>query len=318
MMHLAPVLLTILVSASNLLAFQDDGVGLRIIVVGSESEARNLRARAVAGERFDQLAAAHSTDVSAASGGYIGTVSTSDLSSGYQNALSGLAPGQISPVAQVGGEYVLLQPLDSGESNWLEHTEAGLRALDLGRVDEAEVRLAEALEQAREFGPADYRLNLSLNTLGGIHRLRGNFDEAARLYRAALEVTQRAVGPNHPDLAASLATLGRLYQEQGAYTEAEAAFGRAQAILVDAFGPNHPNVAMGLNDLARLRHSMGNFARAESLYQVALSILEQASGPNDSVVAQTLDELAALLREMGRDADAAQVEARGASIRDGQ
>jgi tetratricopeptide (TPR) repeat protein len=296
-------------------AFQDAGVGLRIIVVDTESEAASIRARAVEGEPFDALALAYSTDPSGPSGGYLGTLRVADLATGYQTAIRGLGPGQISPVTLIGNDYVLLQVLSEAESNWITRTASGLQAFEEGRFEDAEVQLTQAVRDAASLGEADYRLNVALSTLAGVHRARENYREAERLYRQALEVIERAVGANDPDYATGLANLARLFREEGNYAVAETLLDQSQTILVDAFGPNHPNVALGFTNLARLRRAQGNFDRAESLYAVALSILEQALGPDAPAVADTLYETAALIREAGRPAEASALETRAAAIR---
>lgn len=300
------------------LAGAQTGVGLRLIVVPTEAQAVELRGRALSGEPFDQLALAYSTDPSRDGGGYIGAVTVGDLSQAYQDALEGLAPGEISPVAHVGSDYILLQMLSETETGWLTATEAGMQALDSGRFPEARTQLEEALQRAEAFPAGDYRLNVTLGLLANLARVQGNIADAERYYQRAIELTERTQDRVHPDTAVSLSNLGLLYLDEGKYAEAGDYLNQAQDILVDLFGPNDPNVALGFNDLARLRQAEGDYMRAESLYEVALSILEQSVGPDDLAVADTLDGLSALLRLSGRDGEASQADARAQSIRDSQ
>jgi len=289
--------------------------GLRIIVVGAESDAIEIWSRATQGQSFEELAVLYSTDPSAEAGGYLGIVQLSDLSAGYRQALSGLTAGQISPVTRTGQSFVILQMLGLEESRWIEYTDAGLIALGEGRTGDAEAQLERAVAEAEKMGPGDYRLNVSLSTLGGVYRAVGNYDEAERLYRRALGVIESAVGTGHPDYATGLGNLARVFREKGDFPAAEAMLEQAQDILVASLGPNNPNVAVGLTNLARLRRAEGNLDRAESLFEVALSIFEQALGPNDPILADTLEELAAVVEEAGRTADASRMTTRAASIR---
>jgi len=299
-------------------AAQADEVGLRVIVVDTEARAIDLWTRVQAGEPFAELASEYSTDPTRTSGGFLGTVRLADLSPAYRQALEGLVRGQVSPVTRIGRQYVLLQLLDAVESQWLAAMDSGMQALGEGRLSEAEARLTDAVLEAERLGPDDFRLNVSLSTLAGLHRVQGNYAEAAALYRRALDLAERAVGRRHPDFAVSLGNLALVYREQGDYEQAETLLVEAQEILVETEGPNHPDVAVGLVALARLRTDQGNLARAESLYQVALSIFEQALGPNDPRVADTLEELAALAREAGRASEASGMEAQAQRIRAGQ
>lgn len=294
---------------------QTGEIGLRILVVGTVEEAAALRARATAGEAFEDLALAYSTDVTAPGGGFLGILNVEDLSPLYQAAIDGLDPEQISPIAETASGYLLVQRISLGESRWIEQTSRGLRAMSDGRLDEAEVPLTAALREAEGIGALDYRLHRSLNYLADLYRLRGDLDAAEPLYRRALEVAEGALGPNHPDLALSLNNLALLYGDMGDYEAAGEILNRAQAILVSALGPNHPNVAVGMRNLARLRRLEGNAERAESLYNVALSIFEQGLGPDDVAVADTLEELAAVLEDQGRTGEAEPLIRRASRIR---
>lgn len=106
---------------------QDEApVGLRMIVVRTEAEAASLLARLRAGEKFDELARTQSVDSSARVGGYLGVLTVAQLRPEFQTALKGLSPGEISPIARLGGGYAVLQLL-SGEDafpielkNWID------------------------------------------------------------------------------------------------------------------------------------------------------------------------------------------------------
>lgn len=294
---------------------QSGQIGLRILVVDTVEEATSLRARALAGEPFEDLAGNYSTDVTARAGGFLGILNIADLSPLYQAVIDGLEPGEISPIAETASGYLLAQRVSLGESRWIDETSRGLGALSDGRLDDAEAPLRAALQEAEGIGPLDYRVHRSLNNLADLYRLRGDLEAAEPLYRRALEVAEAALGPDHPDLALSLNNLALLYGDMGDYEAAGELLNRAQAILVAAFGPNHPNVAVGMRNLARLRLREGNTARAESLYDLALSIFEQALGPDDVAVADTLEELAAVLQAEGRADEAAPLLSRASQIR---
>ncbi len=88
---------------------QAELVGLRLIIVRTEAEANDLRARVLAGEKFEDLARMHSVDPSARAGGYLGAMAIPQLRPEFQAALQGLRPGEISGVATIGRQYALLQ-----------------------------------------------------------------------------------------------------------------------------------------------------------------------------------------------------------------
>ena len=82
-----------------ILLFQTQNIGLRMISVKTEAEARDLRARTQKGESFEELARKYSADSTGPAGGYLGTFALSDLRKEFQDGLAGLRPGD------VGGEF---------------------------------------------------------------------------------------------------------------------------------------------------------------------------------------------------------------------
>jgi parvulin-like peptidyl-prolyl isomerase len=65
--------------------------------------------RAAAGEDFTQLARVLSVDPSAAQGGDLGPVRLTDLAEPLRSAARALHPGDLSPVLEVDGGYVVLK-----------------------------------------------------------------------------------------------------------------------------------------------------------------------------------------------------------------
>lgn len=170
----------------------------------------------------------------------------------------------------------------------------------------AEVRSAEA--QGRE----DLALAGTLYRLGILRRQQGDFPEAERLYRRALEIRERQQGPNHPDVAVVLNNLAALEAAEGDEAAAQPLLERALAIRQTAFGEEHVLTAQSLNNLALLYAAQGNTTAAEPLYQRALAILEKTPSPE---LKRVLDNYAALLRDNGRDAEAEVLEARARVMR---
>src|SRR5262245_44022187 len=98
-----------LVSFSNPAApqTQDKQIGLRLIAVRTEAEARDVIRQIQSGQSFEIIAKAHSTDPSAKDGGFLGTFRLTDLKADLQRIVTGLEPGQISPPTAIGGEFLI-------------------------------------------------------------------------------------------------------------------------------------------------------------------------------------------------------------------
>ena len=112
--------LTVAIQAAR----QGGAAGLRLIIVGTETEADGLLTRLQAGEKFEDLARVHSLDRSASAGGYLGTFAPSQLRPEFQAALADLQPGQVSPVIRLGREFALLQRLTDSELGTVEKSRA--------------------------------------------------------------------------------------------------------------------------------------------------------------------------------------------------
>ena len=285
---------------------QVEGVGLRQIVLSSEEDAAEIRARVLAGATFEVLAREHSLDsFSAARGGYLGPLTLSDLRTEFQDALAGNSAGEVSSPVRIGSEYFLFEVLSEADTDWIALDEAGLRAAQQGRDADAFGIFEEALDRAVAFGPQDYRLARSLVNLGELHRTRGDPAEAESLLRRSQPILEELAGSQpefRVDLAQSLNSLGLVLYAQEKYLDAEPLYQRTLAVREEVRGPDHPEVAITLNNLAELYLAEGRHREAGPLYERAVVILTQALGPAHSVTAATRSNMMAfrdaLLREV--------------------
>ncbi len=90
-------------------------VAVRMILLRTSEEARQVLANLQRGEDFAELAKKHSIDSTGSAGGYLGKVKLSDLRPEIQEALQGLAAGQVSGVVQTSGGYMILKVLKEAE-----------------------------------------------------------------------------------------------------------------------------------------------------------------------------------------------------------
>ncbi len=215
-MRSSAVLLILIAIATGTVAAAQN-LGVRMIVVKTEAQARDLRARIQKGESFEELARKYSADTSATAGGYLGTFAVTDLRKEFQDGISGLHPGDVSPVLLVNGDYVLLQLLKEEEARWQEQMAAGRQAVQQKRYADAEHFFQASIREAERFGPQDARLGTSLNTLGIVYFAQTNYAAAEPLYKRALTIRERTLGPEHPDVGATLNNLAELYWSQKKY-----------------------------------------------------------------------------------------------------
>ena len=161
---------------------QEESIGLRLIAVGTETEAAAIRVQILSGASFEALAKAHSVHASASTGGYLGLFHLSDLRPELQRAASGLAPGRVSEVTPLDGGFVLLQRVSSEETDWLVSNDAGLKAFEQHRYDAAAESFRQAVQYAEKLTTVDYRLEDSLHGLAESYRLQKKYDDAEPVY----------------------------------------------------------------------------------------------------------------------------------------
>src|SRR5260370_37375638 len=67
---------------------------------------------------------------------------------------------------------------------------------------------------------------------------RGNYPEAARLYKQALEIQEKILGPDRPEVATTLNNLAVVYQNESLDAEAEPLYRRSLTIWQKYPGAN--------------------------------------------------------------------------------
>jgi len=139
-------------------------------------------------------------------------------------------------------------------------------------------------------------------------------EEAASLWRQAVEAAERLLGHDHPTVSQYIHRLATLYKKQGLYGEAEKLFVKALSIKEKNFGYDHLEVAFTLNNLANVYHARGNYQKAKALYIRALKIEENALGHNHPDSATLLSNLASLYDSIGSYSEAERLHLRVIAI----
>ncbi|RME83807.1 MAG: tetratricopeptide repeat protein, partial [Zetaproteobacteria bacterium] len=146
-----------------------------------------------------------------------------------------------------------------GENPWKESAilnNLGLAHLNLGRYDEAERYLKEALEiREKEYARQKSQewageLAKTMDNFGELAMKQGRLDEAQAWFQKACDIREKAFGREHPEIAASYSNLAHLAFESGNYDEVEAWLNKALEVEKRFFGPNHPRVLNTLENLA--------------------------------------------------------------------
>ncbi len=138
------------------------------------------------------------------------------------------------------------------------------RALDIMRRDQLNIEVCR-----------------SLNGLALVHNDAGEYVEAEKHLKRAIEIHTKAERRDHPYLATVLTNLGILYTNLGRYAEAEPLFKRAKYIQDTVLRDDHPDVAVRLHATASLYSKIDRRDEAVALAKRAESIRDaQAAAGN--------------------------------------
>lgn len=155
----------------------------------------------------------------------------------------------------------------------------------------------------------------SLIRLGAVRQEAGDFAEAERCFRRALEIGDRTLGPDNPDSIILLNDLSRLYLKQSAYGEAEPLLLRLLELKRNK-GEDHPEVATVLASLASVRQALGMHESAEQIWRRVLDIRERTLAPNHFATASALEHLGDACAARGKIREALSVFQRALTIRE--
>src|SRR5262245_13965982 len=179
-----------------------------------------------------------------------------------------------------------------------------------------------ALERARQavaikerlLPPGDASLAKSLNNLGRILILRGEYQAAKPICERGLSVAESALGPENPRVAENLSTLGELLYSTGDYAESGQLYERAISILKKQLGPDDPKVARALWDWSATLLARGDSAGAKAALERALVIQQKSLRPDHPEVAETLNMMGNVLWADDDRAEANRFYERGAAV----
>ena len=139
----------------------------------------------------------------------------------------------------------------------------------------------------------------SLNNLGALLKLQGDFAGARSYYQRALAICQKALGPDHPDTARSLNNLGALLRAQGDLAGAQPYYERALAINEKALGSGSSAHGAEPEQSRRSAVGTGRPCRGAAVLRARLAINEKALGPDHPTTALSLNNLGVLLLAQG-------------------
>src|SRR6185369_9776681 len=164
--------------------------------------------------------------------------------------------------------------------------------------------LAQMLVRAARLASSDETKGDVLAEHGSLASDRGQYEEAERLHRQALALTEKALGGTHPSYGTSLHELASVLSRQGKYGEAEDLLRQALTLFEKALGRTHPSYGTTLHELASVLSRQGKYGEAEDLLRQALALFEESLGVAHPSYGASLHELAGVLSRQGKYGEA--------------
>ncbi len=161
----------------------------------------------------------------------------------------------------------LAYKLDLKAKGGVAHNRIGRLFRSIGHLDEAMRHLGTG--QALFVAARDDRgVASSIDDIGKVHWMRGNYTAAERFMTKALEMRE-ALGDRR-SIALSYNNLGLVYQDSGRFREAQQMFQEA-LVLRQEIG-DRPGIAQTLNNLGTIHQDDGDHGRAVELYHESLDV----------------------------------------------
>jgi len=170
----------------------------------------------------------------------------------------------------------------------------------LGKLDRADSLLRSALDRRRTlFGSDHPEVAKSLVALGRLRLDQAEYQEAERLVREGLAMSQRHRRPGDPAIASATVALGQVLEESGKYDEGINVL--EQAVRLRGMAPAQPTteLAASMRELANTHYYAGHLAVADSLDRLVLALTRKLNGERHPLVAEDLINLGAVQHEWG-------------------
>ena len=154
------------------------------------------------------------------------------------------------------------------------HFNAGMNAMKLGHMDEAEQSIERALAISADlFGARHPKYASILAELAYLHSITGRSREAVVQFDIALEIQRQTLGGEHHQYLSSLGNRSRALARIGRLGEAERGLDQVLELAEATWGPDHPNIARILATRAFVQRERGLPERSLAQARRGLRIL---------------------------------------------
>lgn len=187
----------------------------------------------------------------------------------------------------------LLAAAPAPDHKWIVRNQKFLADAErlLGHFGAAESLLVGAIARSKEHLPQDTAHATLLNNLGALYWDQDRLDEAERLYRDAIRISEADPKANPAHVATEHLNLGVLLRDQDRVAEAEPLLTQALAEARAAIPRSDPGLVLFPHEAARLQAAAGHWDGAIALWNDALDLVTHLAAPHPIYQAEILYDL---------------------------
>ena len=191
------------------------------------------------------------------------------------------------------------EALSEHKNNLQKDFDDFLKSLTDGDKKEEDGVKTQTHQVEEVLGKEHFDYALSLNNLGELYNLMGDYPEAEKYFLEVKAISEKLFGNEHPDYATSLNSLGLLYFYMGDFSKAEVYYIELKSKYEKFLGKESEGYVNAITNLGAVYEAIGNYANAEKYLLDAKLLWENVLRKQNENYAHVLNNLGALYKTMG-------------------
>ena len=161
----------------------------------------------------------------------------------------------------------------------------GTAYASLGLIAPAEMVLQKSLAIRRQFPAHESELATTLNSLGDVYVLLGEYGKARECFAETIAILDRTIAPTEPAYLINIFQLGTAAHFEGDHATADSLYNRWEMLYEQVTDREDPELAESAFGMSRVLFARKEFARAEEYLETVIRVLVKEHGEMHANVA---------------------------------